>query len=205
MSEAEQTQEVQPDATGGGQQPAPADERRFTQAELEAHLDERLKRERKKYEGFDELKQKAAKWAEHEELQKSELQRAQERADKAERERAAAMARSSDALIRAAVVAAAGRLGAKHPDDAFRLADRAAVKVGDDGEVEGAEEAVRALVESGRLPLMGRPPAPDLNPGAGSGERTPERQVKLTDEELRIAKKMGVPPEEYAKYKRPAA
>ena len=208
--DAEQTQnetQQQPDATGGGQQPAPATqqgERTFTQAELDAHLAERLARERKKYEGFDELKQKAARWAEYEEAQKSELQRAQERADKAERERAEALARSNDALIRAAFVAAAGRIGAKHPDDAYRLADRAAVKLGDDGAVIGAEEAVTALVESGRLPLMGRPPAPDLNAGAGSGERAPERQVRLTPEEAEVARKMGVSPEQYAKFKRPA-
>ena len=56
-----------------------APEKTFTQAELDAIVGERLSRERTKYEGFDELKAKAAKYDEMEEASKSELQKAVER------------------------------------------------------------------------------------------------------------------------------
>ena len=51
----------------------------FTQAELDNIVADRLKRERAKYEGFDELKEKAAKFDEMEEAGKSELQKAQDK------------------------------------------------------------------------------------------------------------------------------
>ena len=53
----------------------------FTQEEVNAIVADRLDRERKKYEGFDELKEKATKFDEMEEAQKSELQKVTERAD----------------------------------------------------------------------------------------------------------------------------
>ena len=53
----------------------------FTQEEVNAIVADRLDRERKKYEGFDELKEKATKFDEMAEAQKSELQKATERAD----------------------------------------------------------------------------------------------------------------------------
>ena len=63
-----------------------AEEKTFTQKELDAIVADRLKRERTKYEGFDELKAKAAKFDELEEASKSELQKATERAEKLQSE-----------------------------------------------------------------------------------------------------------------------
>ena len=60
--------------TGGNQ------ERTFTQAELDAILSDRITRERAKYADYDEMKEKAAKFDASEEASKSELQKAQERA-----------------------------------------------------------------------------------------------------------------------------
>ena len=64
----------------------PAEEKTFTQKELDAIVADRLKRERTKYEGFDELKAKAAKFDELEEASKSELQKVTERAEKLQSE-----------------------------------------------------------------------------------------------------------------------
>lgn len=64
----------------------PAEEKTFTQKELDSIVAERLKRERSKYEGFDELKAKAAKFDELEEASKTELQKATERAEKLQTE-----------------------------------------------------------------------------------------------------------------------
>lgn len=51
----------------------------FTQEELNAIVSDRLAREKAKYEGFEELKSKAAKYDELEEANKSEMQKAQEK------------------------------------------------------------------------------------------------------------------------------
>lgn len=64
----------------------PASEKTFTQAELDAIVTERLSREKKKYEGFDELREKAKKFDEIEEANKSELEKATERAKALEAE-----------------------------------------------------------------------------------------------------------------------
>ena len=64
----------------------PEGEKTFTQAELDAIVSERLSREKKKYEGFEELKEKAKKFDEIEEANKSELEKATERAKALEEE-----------------------------------------------------------------------------------------------------------------------
>jgi hypothetical protein len=65
---------------------APVEERHFTQAELDKVVADRLARERQKYEGFAELKEKAAKYDELEAASKTELQKATEKAEKLEKE-----------------------------------------------------------------------------------------------------------------------
>jgi hypothetical protein len=84
-------------------QGAPAEpERTFTQAEMDAIIGDRLKRERAKYADYDELKTKATAYDEAAEASKSELQKAVEERDKlkaeldkiaAEREHAEKVAR----------------------------------------------------------------------------------------------------------------
>lgn len=64
-----------------GTQPNTAD-KTFTQAEMDAIIGERLKRERVKYADYDELKAKASKFDEAQEASKSELQKAIEERDK---------------------------------------------------------------------------------------------------------------------------
>ena len=57
----------------------PESEKTFTQAELDAIVSERLNREKKKFEGFEELKEKAKRLDEIEEANKTELEKATER------------------------------------------------------------------------------------------------------------------------------
>jgi hypothetical protein len=57
-------------AGGGGDGGGDGGEKKFTQADLDRITGERLAREQKKYEGFDDLKAKAEKWAAHEAAQK---------------------------------------------------------------------------------------------------------------------------------------
>lgn len=58
----------------------------FTQEELNNIVEERLNRERKKYEGFEDYKAKAEQLDQIEEANKTELQKATERAEKLEAE-----------------------------------------------------------------------------------------------------------------------
>ena len=55
-------------------------ERTFTQAELDAIVQDRLKRERDKYADYDSLKEKAQQYDEAKEAEKTELEKATERA-----------------------------------------------------------------------------------------------------------------------------
>lgn len=72
----------------------------FTQDEVNSIVQERLFKERKKYEGFDELKAKADKFDEMEEANKTELQRANERAQAFETELNALKAENEVKAIR---------------------------------------------------------------------------------------------------------
>lgn len=62
------------------EQKTEGNEKTFTQAELDAAVENRLARERAKYSDYDTLKDKAAKFDQAQEAAKSELQKAQERA-----------------------------------------------------------------------------------------------------------------------------
>lgn len=64
-------------------------EKTFTQTELDRIVGERLAREREKYADYSVLKEKAGRFDELEEAQKTELQKATERATAAEEELAA--------------------------------------------------------------------------------------------------------------------
>lgn len=186
------------DGTGTGK---PEGNRTFTQEELDAIVKDRLKREQEKYADYASLKEAAQKYAEYQEAQKTELQKAQEAAQRAQAEKDTALKLANERMIRAEFIAAASGLNVAHPEDAFALADRAGVSIADDGKVIGVTEAVKTLVDAVRLPLTTRPKAPDLGGGAGAGDRSGDRQPELTEEERRAALKMGLKPEDYAKSK----
>jgi len=104
---------------------------------------------------------------------------------------------AQDRLIRASFVAEAAKANAAHPEDAFSLADLSGVAIDDNGQVSGVSAAVTALIEGNRLVLSTRPAAPALDGGAGGGTRSVST-VKLTDEQVKVARNMGLSPEDYA-------
>ena len=189
-------------ATGGGQQPDQgSDDRTFTQEDVNRIAGDARAAERKKYADYDDLKDAATKWEAQQESQKSALQRAEEARQAAVQAAKAAMTAANERLTRAAFLAAAAQAGAAHPEDAYALANRATVQVSDDGTVSGVAEAVAVLVEAGRLVMSGRIPAPNLDGGAGGGNRPGDRALDLTPEEAEFARKMNIKPEDYAKQK----
>lgn len=188
---------VNMDAQGGGQQPV----RMFTQQDVDSIVTERLSRQKAQYADYADLKAKAQKWAEAEEAQKTETQKLAERAAMAERERDEALQQAQSRLIRAAFIAEAAKAGAAHPDDVYALADISSVMLDDQNNVVGVTEAVKAVIEAGRVPIA-QQRAPNLDAGAGSGRRAGEQQAAaLSEQELEQARKLRITPEQYAKNK----
>lgn len=163
-----------------------------TRTALQAANQEAAKR-RKKIEQYEKAE------AERKQAEMTELEKLQAAKEAAEQRAADAEEQANRRLIEAAFVSEASKQGAKFPEDAYALADRSGVVIGEDGKVAGVAEAVKTLVAGGRLPLS-TPPAPGLDGGSGSGQ--PQTRVTLTTEEEEVARKMGMKPEEYAQYKR---
>ena len=96
-------------------------EKTFTQSELDSIVADRLRRERSKYEGFDEIKAKADKLDEIEAANKTELEKVTERATALESELNAMKKAASIREIREKVSAETGipakLLTAENEDD----------------------------------------------------------------------------------------
>lgn len=148
---------------------------------------------RKKLEQFEQAEEQ------RKQAEMTELDKAKAEAEQARKEAEQARTDARAILIRSAFVSEAAKAGAAHPEDAYALADTSGVEVGDDGKVAGVADAVKALVDAGRIPLAGKAPAPSLDGGAGGKERSGE--TRLTAQELQAAKNMGITPERYAEQK----
>ena len=68
------------------QEQSTQEQKTFTQSELNAVVNDRLKREREKYSDYEELKEKAKKYDSYEEASKTELQKITDKADKLQKE-----------------------------------------------------------------------------------------------------------------------
>lgn len=198
--------------TAADQQPAPAADGQqttqptasFTQADIDRIVKDRLDRERAKFNDYETLKQakaeldalKAAQMSE-DEKRAARITELEALAAVAQHERDEALKVANERLVRSAFVAEAAKVGAEHPEDAFLLADRRSIEIGEAGEVIGVAEAVQALVKAGRLPMRKvQGQAPNLDGGAAGA--TGSTLPVLTEEQERIAKKFGVKPEVYA-------
>lgn len=73
-------------AETGKQETNGSEEKTFTQSELNAIVNDRLKREKEKYADYEALKEKASKYDSYEESSKSELQKITEKAEKLQKE-----------------------------------------------------------------------------------------------------------------------
>lgn len=163
-------------------------------ARMAKALQERNKEQEKQRKRLEKLEEEERKRKE-EEL--SELEKANKRAEEAEQAAQMAEGKAREKLIKAAFMAEAGKIGALHPEDAYRLADTSDVEVQDDDSVTGVAEAVKALVDAGRMPLVAGKAAPNLNGNAGGQERR-EKETELTQEQAEAARKLGVSKEAYA-------
>lgn len=101
MDNEKNNQNVENNAAGGGN--SPANEKTFTQEELNSIIADRLAQERRKYEGFEEIKAKASKYDELEKSKKSDIQKVQEQLDSVKKERDTLIQERDVAKIRATV------------------------------------------------------------------------------------------------------
>lgn len=175
--------------------PPPAD-KVLTQADVDRIVQERLTRERQKFADYDDLKSKATKLDELEQANKTELEKLLARAEAAEKQAAEAAERAKASTLRAAVVSAATAAGAVDPDAVLALINHDAVTIGDDGQVTGADEAVKALLASkpylvGKTPVQG---AADGGPrGSGDGPKQLRREdlAGMKPEDIEAAWRSG--------------
>jgi hypothetical protein len=164
-------------APGGGQQPAQAEQRTFTQAELDAAIRDRLQRQRDKYADYDKLKADAEKLATIEAANKTEAEKLAERVQKAEQAAQDATSKARARILAAELRAVATELGFTDPADAGRLLDAAALEVNDNGEVPGLKDALSKLAEAKPYLLKSRAPSlPSTNPGNGQQPGKSEAQ-----------------------------
>lgn len=121
----------------------------MTQAELDQMIQDRALREtRTKFGDYEDVKAKAARLDALEEEQKTELQKAQDKATAAETKAEEREQKANAKLLRAEIVAQAAAQGADVDLTVAYLAGSDAVSVDKDGNVTGVKEAVAAALKS---------------------------------------------------------
>lgn len=183
----------------------------FSQAEVDRIIKDRLARAKAEPPSdYADLQAKAAKLDELEAANQTELEKLLARAEAAEKKATEADERARNSNLRSAVTAAASQAGAVDIDAVFALLPKDAVTFGDDGQVTGADDAVKALLES-KPYLVGQAAPPPPKPtgsadggarGSGSGPRqlsradlssmTPEQIVEADNAGLLDDVKAGV-------------
>jgi hypothetical protein len=140
----------------------------FTQADVDRIVRERLARQKSQFADYEDLKTKATEYDKIAEAQKSELDKAQERAAKAEREAAEATERAQRVLTESSIVAAAaGKLA--DPSDAVALIDRSAIEYGENGAPTNVAALIDALVETKPHLAAGARKVASIDQGARGG------------------------------------
>ena len=159
---AEQTAGQAP-ATDDGQQ-----EEQLDAASLMAEL-KRVRREAAKYR--TDLRQLQAQAEEAQRAQLPEVDRLKADLAAAQRQIAEREAQVAEGRLRSAVLAAAARQGFVDPEDAFRMLDREELALGENGSVDGIEEALGSLRKA--KPYLVRSAAsPPLQPTNPAGQRS---------------------------------
>jgi hypothetical protein len=185
--------------------PEPPKKIELTQEEFDAKIAERLARERKKYADYDELKAERDRLKTEEDARKAaamtETERLQAAKDEAERKATEASEAATKAATAAnqRIIRTEFRLLAKDVgiradalDDAYKLADLAAVSVNDDGDVAGLDDAIKALVAAKPYLAETTKPAPRNIGGPSGGDPKPDKtKEQLLAEAAEKARKTG--------------
>ncbi|MDH2332500.1 scaffolding protein [Paenibacillus polymyxa] len=191
----------------------PTPPKTFTQDELDQVIADRIARERKKYADYDELKTKLTEFERaKEEREKAEMT-ATERleAEKAEALKAAETARAErdqaltaadQRLIKSEFRAIARELNVRTDalDDALKLADLSEAKVDDEGNPQGVEDIVKALIESKPFLVEQAPPQPKEIGGPSGGKERPDKTKEQLLNEAAEKARISGKPEDFAAF-----
>lgn len=137
-------QQGTPPVAGGADAPKPV--KTFTQEELDAILEARLKRAVPS--DYEDLKKLADRVKAEEDAKKDELQKAKDAQAEAEKRATDAITRANASVRRAAIIEAATAANAADNETVVALLDSSdAITVAEDGSVKGAKEAVTKLLK----------------------------------------------------------
>lgn len=158
-------------------------EKTFTQAELDGIIKQRLARAVPA--DYDELKARAEKLDALEAGQKTDLEKAVARAERAEAKTTEVETRANSTLKRAAILAEAARQNSADPDVVVALlVNNESITINKEGEVEGTKEAVKALLKEKAYLVKG------AVTGASGGQFGGNEQPSY-DEQIAAAEKSG--------------
>lgn len=191
-------------------------EKTFTQTELEDIISKRLERERKKFEGYDDLKKKASQYEKELEEKRlaemSEKERAEEIAKKAEEDKSTLeqqLQELRESVQREKItnefIRVATSANVQYIDDAIKLADLSAVTVNEEGNVENMEDVIKTLVEHKPFLVATKKAQKAIgestNTNSDKSEKTADQLIKEAAER---ARQTGKPEDKmaYAKLKR---
>lgn len=169
----------------GGDDPDP-DEKKFTQADMDRVVADRLARAKSEPPAnYAQLKADAAELAKLKaDAQTAENARlsAEEKTNKRIADLETSVKQANDAVaaakseaqtekLRATIIAEATKQKAVDPGDIVALLPKDAVTIGDDGQVTGAEAAIKSLLEA-KPHLVGTPSRPKPDPAQGKPGET---------------------------------
>ena len=195
---AKKTAATSESETGEGTQEEQGEARTFTQEELNVLVGRARIEERQKYGDFEVLKAEAEEGRKLKLAQMTETERLQVELAEAQRKAIDADERTASAMIQSEIKVKAAQMGIVDPDAAVLLVDRTAIVYSEDSGVKGVPEALNALMEA-KPYLKAHSGAANLNPGANT---TARQAPVLTPEQKRVAERLGVREEDYAKHLR---
>jgi hypothetical protein len=185
---------VDPNQTPPADPPADPPARTFTQEDVDRIVQDRLARAKTQPPAdYEDLKAAAKKLQELEEADRTELEKTMAKLEKAEKRAADIEAAANKRLIEAAVLAEAARQNAVKPEHLHKLIDTDAVTVGDDGQVTGVQEAVKAFLDA-NPEYVGTRATGSADQGARAGgvkQLTREALASMSPEEIVVARREG--------------
>lgn len=165
-------------------------EKTFTQTQLDELITERIKRERKKFADYDDLKSKLSEYESQAEEQRqselSDLQKAQEQAKQFESQLSELTAQletergnARQQAIKNEFIKVASSANIIDIDAAIALSDLSAVEIGEDGKVNGVDDVIKTLVEN-KPYLVAKKQTQPIGTATNGGQQTTTK----TDEQL---------------------
>lgn len=165
---------------------AARNEKKFSQADMDRHVGERLARDRKERpsdEEIAELRAAKTKLDELEQANQTDLEREKQRADAAEKARDDALEVAKKTRLETAIIAEASKTDRKvvDPKAVLSLIDRSALTLDDDGNPTNIAEAMDALLTE-KTYLVGTGGTTRTTGAADQGARgTAANQLENTD------------------------